>query len=108
MQFMVMADGKETPRQHGILSWCFVRALEELRYNCTYLDLLMAIRRKFREIKDRDVPRMDQQVLLTYCTPHSNPGIMQAMASADTATKPRMGSPVGPSGGGLEASGQPQ
>jgi len=96
MQVMVMADGKETPRQHGILSWCFVCALQELRYNCTYLDLLMAIRRQFREIKDRDVPRMDQEVVLTYCTPLSNPGIMLAMAPADSATKPHVGSPVGP------------
>jgi len=106
MQVMAMADGKEAPRQHGILSWCFVRALEELRYDCTYLDLLMGIRRQFQEIKVRDVPRMDQEVLLTYCTPLSNPGMMRVMAPVDSAVqRPQFESPAGPRGV-MEAAGQ--
>mmetsp|Transcript_6285 Transcript_6285/g.12884 ORF Transcript_6285/g.12884 Transcript_6285/m.12884 type:complete len:366 (-) Transcript_6285:111-1208(-) len=43
------------------------------------MDLLVGIRRQFHAIKGRDLPRMDQEVLLTYSTPLSNPNAMRIL-----------------------------
>jgi len=65
--------GKEQKKQYGVLSWCFVEALRELRCDCNYLELLNAIRKHMAAIKQRDLPRMDQEGLLTFTTPLSDP-----------------------------------
>jgi hypothetical protein len=79
MQFSKVVDGQPQPRQHGILTWCFVQAFEELRYECTHTELLWAVRRRMAAIKEKELPRMDQEVLLTFSTPHSNPQTMKVM-----------------------------
>eukprot|EP00929_Paragymnodinium_shiwhaense_P091906 TRINITY_DN51799_c0_g2_i1.p1 TRINITY_DN51799_c0_g2~~TRINITY_DN51799_c0_g2_i1.p1 ORF type:complete len:466 (-),score=129.32 TRINITY_DN51799_c0_g2_i1:110-1507(-) len=79
MQFTCTADAKGQPRQHGILSWCFVQALEELRYECTYFELQRSIEAKMAMLKQRDVPRMDQQALLTFSKPLADPLNMRVL-----------------------------
>lgn len=79
MQMMRMVDGKEAPKQHGILTWCFVQALEELRHDCTHSDLSRAIARQMDLLRERDLPRMDQAVLLTFSTPRSDPNTMRVL-----------------------------
>jgi len=72
-------EGKDQQKQHGILSWCFMAALGELQYECTHLQLMEAIQRRMRQIKDQDLPKLDQEVLLTFSTPLSNPSRMKAL-----------------------------
>merc|ERR1740121_2373479 len=79
LQITRLVEGKDQPRQHGILSWCFVQALEELRYDCTHVELMEVIKKHMKQIKERDLPRMDQEVLLTFSTPLSNPSRMRAL-----------------------------
>jgi hypothetical protein len=76
---MRVVDGKEQPRQQGILTWCFAAALEEMRYDCTHIELKHAIDRQFARIKHNDLPRMDQEVLLTFSMPHAQPGTMRVL-----------------------------
>jgi len=66
-------------RQHGALSWSFARALEELGCECTYVQLLEAVQGQMRRIREAHLPRMDQQVLLTFSTPLSNPAKMAVL-----------------------------
>lgn len=73
LQMTVLVDGKETQRQHGCLSWAFVQGLDELKYRCTHVDLLQAIRRILLRVKEQDLPKMDQEVLLTFALPNSEP-----------------------------------
>lgn len=79
MQMSRMVDGKDTPKQHGVLTWCFVQALEELRYECTHTELLWAVRKQMAAVKEKDLPRLDQEVLLTFSTPLSNPQTMKVL-----------------------------
>merc|ERR1719453_3017000 len=79
MQINRVVDGKDVPKQHGVLTWCFVQALEELRHDCTHTELLWAVRKNMTALKDRDLPRLDQEVLLTFSTPLSNPQTMKVM-----------------------------
>jgi len=79
MQMSRVVDGKDVPKQHGVLTWCFVQALEELRYECTHTELLWAIRRQMGALKEKDLPRLDQEVLLTFSTPLSNPQTMKVL-----------------------------
>ncbi|CAE8723313.1 unnamed protein product, partial [Polarella glacialis] len=76
-----MPGSMESPepivRQHGVLSWSFVRALVELNYECTHLDLYQEIRKQMLKVKEMGLPRMDQEVLLTIATPLSKPGVMR-------------------------------
>ncbi|CAK9036173.1 unnamed protein product, partial [Durusdinium trenchii] len=54
-------DGQEpTVKQHGVLSWCFARALEELNFSGTYFDLQEEIQQQMQTIKSTALPRMDQ------------------------------------------------
>jgi hypothetical protein len=78
------ADGVVGPRQHGVLSWSFVQALKRRQprtegCDCTHRDLVEAIRREMAQIKAQHLPRMDQEVLLTFSTPLSNPVTMLAL-----------------------------
>jgi len=77
MQMTTTADSKDQPKQHGILSWCFVLAMAELNFDCTYMELAEGIREQMRVIKERDLPRMDQDVLFTFSAPLSDPNKMR-------------------------------
>eukprot|EP00931_Biecheleriopsis_adriatica_P015801 TRINITY_DN11872_c0_g2_i1.p1 TRINITY_DN11872_c0_g2~~TRINITY_DN11872_c0_g2_i1.p1 ORF type:complete len:765 (+),score=138.63 TRINITY_DN11872_c0_g2_i1:67-2361(+) len=85
------SSGKEERKQHGVLSWCFLAALKELKYSCTYLELHRAIQRHVAVIKRDDVPRLDQEVLLTFSTPLSNPAsmrVLQPVHEARSSSRP--------------------
>ncbi|CAE7028304.1 AMC9 [Symbiodinium natans] len=60
-----------TTMQHGILSWCFVQALKELK-SCDYLQLEKAMSMHMASLK-RSLPTMDQTTLLTFAPPRSDP-----------------------------------
>jgi hypothetical protein len=91
LQVTRIVDGKDTPRQHGILSWCFVQALDDLKYDCSHVALFEATRRHMLQIKEKDLPRMDQEVLLTFSTPMSNPistKVLQPVDSTANGSQP--------------------
>lgn len=73
----------DTQKQYGVLSWCFVKALEELRYQCTYYELVDAITQQMQKIKEEYLPRMDQEVLMTFAAPLSKPRTMKALQPLD-------------------------
>eukprot|EP00928_Gymnodinium_smaydae_P026090 TRINITY_DN20589_c0_g1_i4.p1 TRINITY_DN20589_c0_g1~~TRINITY_DN20589_c0_g1_i4.p1 ORF type:complete len:522 (-),score=85.14 TRINITY_DN20589_c0_g1_i4:301-1866(-) len=73
LQLTRVIDGQETPKQHGVLSWCFVQALESLGCSCTHVRLLSAIKEEMARVRTRFLPRMDQQVVLTFSLPLSDP-----------------------------------
>eukprot|EP00933_Yihiella_yeosuensis_P022976 TRINITY_DN17965_c0_g1_i1.p1 TRINITY_DN17965_c0_g1~~TRINITY_DN17965_c0_g1_i1.p1 ORF type:complete len:347 (+),score=55.50 TRINITY_DN17965_c0_g1_i1:76-1041(+) len=73
MQVSVPGEGGELQKQHGVLTWCFIKALEELQFDCTYTHALEEIRIQMRKIKEQHLPKMDQNVLLTFATPVSLP-----------------------------------
>jgi len=79
LQFSTVVDGKDTPRQHGVLTWCFVQALKHLEYECNYIQLLECMRIEMETIKQRDLPGMDQEVLLTFSLPFSDPQTMKVL-----------------------------
>ena len=62
----------EEKKPHGVLSWCFVQALKELRNTCDYLELTGAISRHMESMR-RSFPKMDQEALLTFVLPRSDP-----------------------------------
>ncbi|CAK9036285.1 unnamed protein product [Durusdinium trenchii] len=73
-------DGQEpTVKQHGVLSWCFARALEELNFSGTYFDLQEEIQQQMQTIKSTALPRMDQEVLMTFSLPLSKPRTMKVL-----------------------------
>eukprot|EP00930_Biecheleria_cincta_P034959 TRINITY_DN24094_c0_g1_i1.p1 TRINITY_DN24094_c0_g1~~TRINITY_DN24094_c0_g1_i1.p1 ORF type:complete len:560 (-),score=96.22 TRINITY_DN24094_c0_g1_i1:109-1767(-) len=76
----------DTQKQYGVLSWCFVKALEELRFQCTYYELMEEITKQMRKIKSEFLPRMDQEVLMTFAAPLSKPRTMKALQPLDGAT----------------------
>jgi hypothetical protein len=98
MQMSVSVEGKEQPRHHGILTWCFISALEELRYDCSHTELKLSIEKKMSILKGKDLPMMDQQVLLTFSTPLSNPMMMKVNQPIQTG---RVSSYSFSSGGGM-------
>ena len=61
----------EEKKPHGVLSWCFVQALKELRNTCDYLELTGAISRHMESMR-RSFPKMDQEALLTFVLPRSD------------------------------------
>lgn len=63
--------------QHGVLTWCFVQALQKLENDCTHCELLEATKGHLRKLKDGDGSCMDQEVLLTFSKPLSNPSKMR-------------------------------
>eukprot|EP00913_Durusdinium_trenchii_P033790 g31631.t1 len=68
----------EEKKQHGVLSWCFIEALKELRNNCTYLELLKGIQRQLAKMRE-EVPKLDQETLLTFTPPLSEPTKMRVL-----------------------------
>lgn len=68
----------EERKQHGVLSWCFVEAMKELRNDCTYLQLLEEMQRQLAK-KRKEVPRLDQETLLTFTPPLSEPTKMKVL-----------------------------
>mmetsp|Transcript_65619 Transcript_65619/g.154350 ORF Transcript_65619/g.154350 Transcript_65619/m.154350 type:complete len:567 (+) Transcript_65619:72-1772(+) len=77
-------EGQEqTTKQHGVLSWCFTKALEALHFNATYYELLEEIRRQMVIIQQNGLPRMDQEVLLTFAPPLSKPRTMKTLQPVD-------------------------
>jgi len=76
MQVTRLINGKSVARQHGILTWCFVQALQELGCNSTHLQVLEDMKHRMRRIREEQLPRLDQEVLLTFCTPLSKPSQM--------------------------------
>eukprot|EP00913_Durusdinium_trenchii_P000897 g834.t1 len=63
-------DGQEpTVKQHGVLSWCFARALEELNFSGTYFDLQEEIQQQMQTIK----------ILMTFSLPLSKPRTMKVL-----------------------------
>eukprot|EP00747_Dinoflagellata_sp_TGD_P166501 gnl/TRDRNA2_/TRDRNA2_189378_c0_seq1.p1 gnl/TRDRNA2_/TRDRNA2_189378_c0~~gnl/TRDRNA2_/TRDRNA2_189378_c0_seq1.p1 ORF type:complete len:491 (+),score=91.35 gnl/TRDRNA2_/TRDRNA2_189378_c0_seq1:41-1474(+) len=100
MQMIRVVDGKDVPRQHGILTWCFVRALEEMKFDCTYMQLWGAIRAEMEKVKQRDLPRMDQEVLMTFSTPLSDPHSMKVLCPLSGQQSQRVPSLDGGAGAG--------
>jgi len=74
-------EGLETRVMHGLLSWCFVRALDELKYDCTHMELFEAVRTQMTLIKENHLPSMNQEVLLTFSMPLSDPRTMKVVQS---------------------------
>lgn len=83
MQMSRVIDGKDVPKQHGILSWCFVQAMDELKGECNHTELSNVIMKYMNQIRERDLPRMDQKLLLTFAAPRSDPTmrVFQPLAS---------------------------
>lgn len=79
LQLPSIVDGAATPKQHGALTWCFARALEDCKYQCTHVKLLDTIKRHLRQMKQSQVPRMDQEVFLTFSVPLSDARYIQAL-----------------------------
>lgn len=79
MQMTKVVDGEEVKTQHGILTWCFVQALQAQKYDASHIELLEAIQREMQSIRARELPKMDQEVLLTFSTPLSDPHYMRVM-----------------------------
>lgn len=78
-----VVDGKDVPKVHGVLTYCFVKALEELGWHCTHADLVNCIKRQMAQIKERDLPKMDQELQFTFSKPNSNPGSMRIFNGVD-------------------------
>jgi len=77
---MPKVDGQDqATKQHGVLSWCFTKALEALNFDCTYFELWEEIRRQMKIIQQTSLPRMDQEVLMTFSPPLSKPRTMKAL-----------------------------
>ncbi|CAE7784061.1 MCA1 [Symbiodinium pilosum] len=78
-------DGQDQiTKQHGVLSWCFTKALEALNWSCSYFELWEEIRRQMAVVQKNGLPRMDQEVLLTFSPPLSKPRTMKAFQPIDT------------------------
>jgi len=88
MQLVSTLAGNHGTRQHGLLTWCFVQAIERLGSACTHVELLSYIERSLRKFKEKDIPRMDQQVLLTFSTPLSDPTTMGVLEPLESACQP--------------------
>ena len=73
LQVASCTNGCETLKQHGALSWCFVQALEELRCDCTHAQLRAGIQMHMARLRETCLPSMDQNVLLTFSLPLSDP-----------------------------------
>eukprot|EP00931_Biecheleriopsis_adriatica_P055785 TRINITY_DN33054_c0_g1_i1.p1 TRINITY_DN33054_c0_g1~~TRINITY_DN33054_c0_g1_i1.p1 ORF type:complete len:634 (+),score=111.93 TRINITY_DN33054_c0_g1_i1:93-1904(+) len=95
-------DGQEaTQKQYGVLSWCFVRALEELRYQCSFYELLEETRKQMQRLKSESLPRMDQEVLMTFAAPLSKPKVMRALQPLEGVFPPERGISGGGGAGGV-------
>lgn len=85
-------DGQEpTVKQHGVLSWCFAKALEELNFSGTYFELQEEIQQQMKQIKATSLPRMDQEVLLTFSLPLSKPRTMKILQPRESLHAPDRG-----------------
>ncbi|CAJ1419856.1 unnamed protein product [Effrenium voratum] len=85
-------DGQEpTIKQHGVLSWCFAKALEELSFDGTYFELKEEIQQQMRHVKDSALPRMDQEVLMTFAVPLSKPRTMKVLQPLGSMQTPDRG-----------------
>mmetsp|Transcript_17953 Transcript_17953/g.63019 ORF Transcript_17953/g.63019 Transcript_17953/m.63019 type:complete len:592 (+) Transcript_17953:160-1935(+) len=73
LQVADIVDGREILQQHGALSWSFVQALEDLRCDCTHSELIQVVQGKIAKLKELHLSRMDQQPLLTFSQPFSDP-----------------------------------
>mmetsp|Transcript_67432 Transcript_67432/g.161763 ORF Transcript_67432/g.161763 Transcript_67432/m.161763 type:complete len:580 (+) Transcript_67432:54-1793(+) len=73
MQINRVVDGVEVPRQHGVLTWSFVEALQELNFSCTYLEALEATKNQMKQLRQQLLPKLDQEVILTFSVPLSDP-----------------------------------
>eukprot|EP00397_Hematodinium_sp_SG-2012_P007041 GEMP01007081.1.p1 GENE.GEMP01007081.1~~GEMP01007081.1.p1 ORF type:complete len:855 (+),score=166.04 GEMP01007081.1:176-2740(+) len=78
-----ICDGHTTDAKqvHGVLSWCFVRAMAKLEYDCTHSELLKELTHEMETIKWKFAPLMDQQVLFTFTKPAANPQTMRVLQS---------------------------
>mmetsp|Transcript_103737 Transcript_103737/g.276029 ORF Transcript_103737/g.276029 Transcript_103737/m.276029 type:complete len:621 (-) Transcript_103737:127-1989(-) len=78
-------DGSSAPRQHGVLTWAFSQAVERVGPSATYVELAQAIRAQMRLIQLRDLPSMDQDVLLTFSTSCSKTATMRVLHPMDAS-----------------------
>lgn len=79
-------DGSIAPSQHGVLTWSFSQAVERVGPSATYVELEEAIRSQMRQMQQRVLPSMDQDVLLTFSTPLSNPATMRVLHPLEAST----------------------
>mmetsp|Transcript_6517 Transcript_6517/g.15928 ORF Transcript_6517/g.15928 Transcript_6517/m.15928 type:complete len:537 (-) Transcript_6517:53-1663(-) len=82
VQMNLIVDGKDAPRPHGVLTWCFVEALKEHGFSCTFLEAHEAMKRQLNQVKEQILPKLDQEVLLTFSMPLSDPGRMKVFEPA--------------------------
>lgn len=73
MQIVSVVDGSRNVQQHGVLSWSFVHALEDLKCHCTHAELIEAVAGRIYELQFKHLARMDQQAILTFSQPRSDP-----------------------------------
>lgn len=85
LQVTGLVDGRPAVQQHGALTWSFVHALEDLKSDCTHTQLLEAIGKRIAELKSRHLPTMDQQVLLTFAQPMSDPRVSRVLQAEPAA-----------------------
>jgi len=93
LQVARSSNGWDGLKQHGALSWCFVQALEELRCDCTHAQLQSGIHKHMARLRDESLPRMDQQVLLTFSLPLSDPHrekVLRPMACGEATNRSQM------------------
>lgn len=114
-------DSSEGPaparrRQHGVLSWSFVQALQSLQVDCTHLELLEELRRQTALVRQEVLPSLDQEVRLTCAAALPSPletkvlqsiseGSLAGNASEDPSLQRQeqlSRCPWGPMGGGGE------
>lgn len=74
-----VVDGKEVPKAHGVLTWSFMKALEDVGFACTHADLAQGIKVQMAALKAKDLPGMDQELQFTFSRPHSNPETMRIL-----------------------------
>lgn len=92
MQMPHGLEGHGEAVQHGVLTMSFVRALQTLSADSTHLEILSEMQRHLAETR-QILPSMDQEVLLTFTKPHSNPSNMKVFQPLQIKEKPKLVEP---------------
>eukprot|EP00927_Polykrikos_kofoidii_P056998 TRINITY_DN51100_c0_g1_i1.p1 TRINITY_DN51100_c0_g1~~TRINITY_DN51100_c0_g1_i1.p1 ORF type:complete len:681 (+),score=115.52 TRINITY_DN51100_c0_g1_i1:58-2100(+) len=65
-------DASIKAHQQGLLSFCLLEALAQLKHRCTYEQLFEKACAKLEDIRDKYMPMMDQYMQMSFC-PNSAP-----------------------------------